>query len=109
MPPSEKLGQLVQKLLERTTNGSASWSPGSRDDTYIWSGSNASVVVLTQDNDSAPPWIVRLVDGAGRIVEEEVFAGDVQGFVLVSKLYEAARADALDISATIDGLLNDLD
>lgn len=105
---TDKILQLAEKLLERTALGQATWSPGSREDTFIWSGTNASVVLLSKDNDNAPPWLIRLVDGDGRTVEQEPFGGRDRGWELVNKLYHAARADALDINATIDSLLDDL-
>ena len=106
---TDKLLLLAEKLLDRTQIGQASWSPGSRDDTFIWSGTNASVVLLSKDNDNAQPWIVRLVDGSGRTVEQATFVGGDRGWEMVNRLYQAARSDALDINATIDSLLDDLD
>ena len=105
---NEKLITLLRTLLQRTTSGAASWTSGSRDDTYIWSGSSASVAVLTRDNDGASPFIVRLIDGGGRIIEDEVYEHGDAGYDMISDLYGAARADALDINAAIDGLLDDL-
>lgn len=108
MPASNKFMQLLDTLLTRTKRGKARWTPGSRDDTFIWSGSSASVAVLTRDNDGAPPWMVRIIDDDGRTIEEEMFLPNETGYDLVSELYNVARADALDITAAIESLLGDL-
>ncbi|MCI4657556.1 hypothetical protein [Cryobacterium zhongshanensis] len=108
MPTSDKFDQLLSKLAQRTYEGKANWRPGSRDDTYVWSGSAASVVLLTKDNDGLPPYWVRLVDADGRAIEEEIVEPGEDSFDLVTQLYVAARSDALDITSTIDQLLEDL-
>lgn len=108
MPANDKVRILLETLLQRTQNGKAKWTTGSRDDTYIWSGSAASVVLLTKDNDGFQPWWVRLVDADGRTVEEEEVDVDSDLYNLLADLYPAARSDALNISSTIDGLLDDL-
>ena len=109
MTASDRLIQLLTTLMSRTGKGISKWTTGSRDDTYIWSGSSASVALLTRDNDSAPPYTVRLIDSEGRVVEQEMFEFDDFHFDTVQNLYGLARADALDINAAIDSLLSDLE
>lgn len=111
MTTTPSFERLLKKLTERTLAGIAAWSPGSRDDTFIWSGTSASVVLSTKDQDGVSPYVVRLVDNAGRIVEEELFANDSnQALIpLVRDLYAVARANALNIDGTIEGLLDDLE
>lgn len=108
MAGSDRLITLLEVLRRRTGNGAAKWTTGSRDDTYIWSGSSASVALLSKDNDGWPPYMVRLIDATGRVIEEELFDGDNRYFLLVQNLYSEARSDALDITAAIDSLLEDL-
>ena len=108
MTASGKLIELLRVLLIRTREGRAPWSPGSRDDTYIWSGSNASVAILTKDNDGQQPWKIQLFDSNGRVIEDETFMPTDPNFPLVGELYTLARSDALDITSAIDGLLEDL-
>lgn len=84
------------------------WTAGSKEDTFLWSGSSASVVLSTKDNDGEAPWLVRLVDADGRTVESESVDGRSEVFAVTEELYSAARASALNIEETIDGLLEDL-
>ncbi len=108
MIASPKLRELLQTLTRATFEGRANWNKGSRDDTFVWSGSNASVILLTKDNDGAAPYIVRLADAEGRIIESVATMPGGDDTRIAGELYAAARADALDINATIEGLLDDL-
>jgi hypothetical protein len=108
MTASQKFVQLIDALLIRSREGKVSWAPGGRDDTFIWSGSSASVAVLTKDNDGQQPWRIQLYDSSGRVIEDETFLMSSPYFEQIGELYGLARADALDINAAIDGLLEDL-
>jgi hypothetical protein len=109
LPASSRLIKLLTTLHQRTGKGIQKWTTGSRDDTFIWSGSSASVSMLTRDNDGETPFVVRLIDSEGRIVEEEIFEFTDESIELVRELYAQARSDALDIDAAIQSLLDDLE
>ncbi|KQR06434.1 hypothetical protein ASF74_03430 [Arthrobacter sp. Leaf145] len=66
------------------------------------------MAVFPTDHDGRAPWSVRIHDQQGQILEDEAFSGDQDGFEEVQALYQMARGAALDIDATIDGLLHDL-
>lgn len=115
---TEKLLELMRRLLQRTHEGVVDWGPGSRADMFIWSGSTASVALFTKDNDGFAPYVVRLTDEGGRPIEEELVGVDRQefggggsnpNFEVVEKLYHLARSKALNIDATIEGLLGELE
>ncbi|MFF2605823.1 hypothetical protein [Arthrobacter koreensis] len=108
MALTEKLRKLVDTLVSRTKEGRANWSPGSRDDTFLWSTPSGSVVVFPEDHDDQPPWTVRILGSEGQILEQESFSINDNGFKAVDELYALARANALDIDSTIDALLEDL-
>lgn len=105
---SEKIPDLLSALLHATEDSRASWTPGSREDTFVYSGSSASVVLSTQDNDGLVPYVIRLLDAEGRTVEELTVGTSGELASVTYNLYKAARSDALNIDRTISGLLDDL-
>lgn len=108
MAITNKLFTLLDTLRGRTDQGAVKWTSGSREDTYLWSGSAASVALSTKDNDSQAPWLIRLIDSDGRVMESEMVDGASPFFEMVGDLYSGARSSALNIDGTIDGLLDDL-
>lgn len=111
MPASPKLETLIARLIERTRAGAIKWAPASRDDSFIWSGTSASVVLSTKDYDGEAPFVIRLVDDSGRTVEEVVYdmGSNRTDLDLVKEFYHRARSSALSIDDTIEGLLADLE
>jgi hypothetical protein len=103
-----RLEVLIKTLADRTARSRLGWTAASREDTFVWSGTNASVMLYTKDNDGQAPWMLRLIDKDGRIIEEGEYTHSVYLGEMVGGLYADARSEALDISATIDGLLDDL-
>lgn len=105
----DKLIAMLERLLVKTQSSNAKWSNGSRSDTFIWSGSKASVAVLSQDNDGQSPYLIRLINEDGLTLEEITQSWDGPYFQLFKDLYLAARSDALDITLALDSLIEDLD
>jgi len=112
-PHVTKIDELLERLKDATRDGRAHWTVASRADTFVWSGSEASVVLSTEDDDGHPPYIVRIVDAEGRTVEEERYSFAVdpipRGAEILATLYDLARSDALDVTSTIKSLLDDLE
>lgn len=109
MASSPKLVKLIHNLVERTERGSAMWTPGSYEDTFLWSSRSGSVAVFPVDHDGQPPWAIRIMDSKGQTLEEEPFRLGDPAFEVAARLYQVARGNALDIDGTIDKLLDDLD
>ena len=115
--PYNRIKELLTRLEERTAGGVASWSSGTRDDTFLFNGSNASVALSTKDNDGIPPYVVTLYDDAGRPVETYQAAYDADfeddepsdWYKLVDRLYQGARRNALKIDDVIASLEQDLE
>jgi hypothetical protein len=61
---------LIKLLSDKTRTDQVDWSVGSRADSFIFSGTKASVTIQSVDRDGAPPYEIILMDGAGRIAFE---------------------------------------
>ena len=107
MEPTNKLLQLVETLINRTTAGKANWSQGSQDDTFLWSTTSGSVAVFPKDHDNQPPYVLRVLGSQGEVLEEEVFFGGYEGFDAVVALFKVARRNALDIDSMISNFLGE--
>lgn len=110
MTSSNDLGTLLKTLSARTLADRASWSRGSSDHTFIWSGTSASVVLSSTDQDGVSPYTVRLVDKDERMIEEVQIgpASDPEMLELLTGLYAVARERADRLDGTIAGLMGDL-
>lgn len=111
MTTPSKLRRLIDRLHDQTNTGSVTWTPGSREDTFIWSGTSASVILSTRDFDGQAPFELAVMDSDGRTVEQATFGGleGIEDLERVRALYKSARSSALNIDETIDGLLSDLE
>jgi hypothetical protein len=106
-----RVQSLLIRLSERTNAGAITWIQGSTPDTFIYSGTRASVALSTQDGDGAPPYVVTLYDESGNAVDAYTARPtqrNVDWFKIVQRLYQAARRKALNIDVVIDALEADL-
>ena len=63
-----RLRRVLEGLLKQTRESSAEWARGSREDAYVYSGTDASLVIQSKDKDGLPPFEVILLDGRGKDV-----------------------------------------
>jgi hypothetical protein len=115
----QKVGQLAIRLLERTRAGGVRWQATDRPDAFLFSGSQAAVVIRTRDDDGNYPFELALLDGNGNEVEKLFSHFDdpdeqprytaTDYAQVLDDLWEAARAIALNIPALVDSLVTDID
>jgi len=119
MTVEEKLWQLVQRLTDKTAEGSVSWEPTSNKSTFQTSFPKFSArVAEVAKPESESDYDIRVYDEAGRLLER---ATDVEmakavtdlagakSFTMMRDLYTMARRQALGVDAALDELLSSLD
>lgn len=110
--------ELAQEFISRTRSGGITWTPVNTTNTAFQAHLRTGTVeIASDDEDGAAPFTLTVFDPSGRRIEslttrvrqrptgERVAA---QWNPIWRELYDAARTQALNIDALVDGLLNEL-
>lgn len=98
---------LVKILRRQTERGIHEWEQGSAETEFVFVHDSGSVIISSIDKDGAPPFELRVLDGAG-VVVERYETGDT-GSEEFGHLYEAARRSRVKASSVVEELVRELD
>ncbi|MEU4329036.1 hypothetical protein [Nonomuraea dietziae] len=105
--------ELATSLLYSTRSGHIKWVSTDKEDTFIYSGTRASVTVTSwTDSDGDLNIAMGLLDNHGAVAEvlsSQWGNGPAPWNADLAQLYEAARHSAFDIDSLINSLMSDID
>lgn len=109
---SRKLASIVEKLMEKTSNGELEWQNTERKDTYQVVLARFAVRIFSREGDGGIDIVVQVINQDGVIVEE-IADPDMRGlmsepYTRMSELLEDARRSAMGVDAALDALLQEL-
>lgn len=105
----QRMYSLLTRLIARTEAGSVQWERGGREESYIYSLPDASVVIETKDRDDSHPYRFRVVNDMGDTVDEITVSPFEASSSEAEELYRLAKRSALRVDETLDALLSRLD
>ena len=112
--PVTELAMLAERLIQLTGEGKIAWQP-TEDDGFAYVGSQATVVIRSQDSGHRHPFILSLLDGNVEVdslksgwEEAEYDTGPPYPWNEdLQTLYRVARRNARNIGALIESLIAD--
>ena len=110
----DRIYALISRLIELTNSGELRWERGGTSDMFEAATSSGVVEIESArgGRTGSYPYTLRINDHAGEEVERIDTLGPEDELgpwdVPLRDLYIAARANALDIAGTVDGLLQSL-
>jgi len=110
--------ELLAEILARTVAGHVPWEAADKFDGFVFTGSKATVIIRSKDDDGAAPFVFEIYSTDNRLLEsvrtDWVPTGDLDSSVdsapqndTLRALYEEARRFALDLDAVYASLLED--
>ena len=104
----EKIDQLVAKLTDLTETGRLAWEETAEEGTFLASVGKF-VVTLGEEGPNWPRYRFRILDAAGRMVDEAVRNLDDEDRDRLQQLHELARRKALNVEEALSDLLSSLE
>ncbi|HEX8345149.1 MAG TPA: hypothetical protein VF657_10520 [Actinoplanes sp.] len=111
--------ELAERLLTRTLDNQIRWIDTDRDDQYLYPASTSGVTIERgEDRFDGPIYQLTLLNADGKAVQElssETFQNTNQEFeaapwnLVLERLFDAARREALGIDSLLDKTLKDID
>ncbi len=109
MTTPDRLKTLISALINGTRSGKVDWTRASRDDSFAFSGSAASVILSSVDGDAQPPYLLALFDANGSLVEQVTSGNYDEPYGKLHDLYPLARSNAVNIDSVVDSLLGEIE
>ena len=112
-PYFESLVEIARRLTAATDAGQVEWA-AVEDTVFLWTGKGSSVSVRSRDSDGEEPYELDVFNAAGQKVETlgSEWTGDQQEPASwndpISRLYRAARRQALGVDQILQELLAQL-
>ncbi len=117
-PAQEKLLTLADRLIDRTRAGQVDWHFTGDGDAFVFSGSDAAVMVRSEHGEGSEPYELVLLNRYGTRIDglrTEYLKGDGPAPVEapwnahLRDLHRAVRDSVLNLGKAVDSLLRDLD
>lgn len=113
---SEKMVQVIMKLISKTNDGMINWETTDRDDEFQLSFAEYTIrlsIGQSPSNSTAPAYYVSIYNSNGQLIEN-VTDEDLDGYLQDSfkelrELYGAARRNALGVDKAIEDILKELE
>lgn len=117
-----RMFKVASRLLKETLEGRVPWTPTDKEQEFLYSGTKSSVVISHhEDRDGDDVYTMSLLDTRGTVVEQlrsdyvpsqGAFQPTMEPAAwndTLEQLHDAARREALNIDALLDGVLEDLE
>jgi hypothetical protein len=108
MPASPKFVQMIEQLATASEQGRLEWQESDSEDFLVDLGRASIRIECDRDCD----YDVTLYDGKRRVLELERFSSNEnengEHYILVNRLFTAARRSACKIDEVIDQVINDV-
>lgn len=105
-----ELGQILEGLVLRTTEGKLKWNRTVQDDRFVTSVDAISVVIVGPQGHQEPGYRLDILEESGETVESFGFHDTtVEQDQQMERLYVLARRSALNIDSTLEKLARALE
>ena len=102
-----EVGQIIARLIERTTEGKLKWSRAIQNDRFVASVDAISIVIWEIAD---PSYTLEILNESGETVESLDFRNSTEAQDLqLAHLYVLARRSALDTDSTLEKLAKSLE
>ncbi len=104
------LGQILEGVVQRTTEGKLKWSRTVQNDRFVSSVDAISIVIVEIDSHRQTTYRLDILDESGETVESLGFQDTTpEQDRELARLYVLARRSALDINSTLEKLAKALE
>ena len=104
------LGQILEGLVIRTTEGKLNWSRTVEDSRFVTSVDAISVVILEVRSPMGINCYLDILDESGETVESLRYQDTTpEQYELMTRLYVLARRSALNVDSTLEKLARGLE
>lgn len=113
-----KFEKMIQRLIQKTDEGTANWQETSRPNVFALSLADFSVLLRQVDSEEAVgiDVLVEIVNKDGKVIDSvrdvdsvPEFGDPHEWYKRMSDLYKAARRKAMGVDEALDKLLEELD
>jgi hypothetical protein len=100
--------KILQRLVAQTRSKKITWEPAGVS-SYVYSSTSSSVTVSCRDADDNFPYDLAIFNSGGSTVSDTEFLRDHEGASDIAELYRLAGRHHLEVDATLDNLLSELE